>query len=98
MIILSNPTAESAKATGALCWEERVPMVIVRSFGFIGTYFFQSRDEIGIVESRPDGELLDLRLNAPFKELEVTHRLTDCLCVLCYVVTDTLPDCRRPPS
>ena len=71
LIIASNPTPSVSSLLAATCWEQSVPLVIVRSFGFIGTYVFQSKEEIGIIESRPDAELPDLRLNAPFPELEV---------------------------
>jgi hypothetical protein len=71
LVVLSNPTPALSQYTASICWDQSVPLVIVRSYGFIGTYIFQSREEIGIIESRPDAELPDLRLNSPFHELEV---------------------------
>lgn len=71
LVILSNPTPDLLDYTASTCWDKSVPLVIVRSYGFIGTYTFQTREEIGIIESRPDAELPDLRLNCPFIELEV---------------------------
>ena len=71
LVILANPTPNISQIASKSCWELSVPLILVRSFGFIGTYRFQIRGIHGIVESKPEAELPDLRINAPFPDLEV---------------------------
>jgi NEDD8-activating enzyme E1 regulatory subunit len=71
LVILANPVPSLSQLVASSCWDHAVPLIVVRSYGFIGTYRFQIRGLHGIVESKPEAELLDLRINCPFKELEV---------------------------
>eukprot|EP01132_Coremiostelium_polycephalum_P005270 gene5270-6561_t len=50
-------------------WENKIPLVVVNSYGFIG-YLRIVVPEHQIIESKPDTPLDDLRIFTPFKELE----------------------------
>ncbi|XP_018015689.1 NEDD8-activating enzyme E1 regulatory subunit [Hyalella azteca] len=50
-------------------WRAKVPLVVVRSYGFIG-YIRIQVEELTIVESHPENELPDLRLLDPFPALK----------------------------
>lgn len=51
------------------CWNSGIPLVAVRSCGFVGTVRTQM-EEVHFVETHPDHELtLDLRLDHPFPSL-----------------------------
>lgn len=71
LVLVANPIPSLASMTSTLCWDLNIPLIIVRSYGFIGTYRFQVRGIHGIIESKPEAEQLDLRINYPFQELEV---------------------------
>jgi NEDD8-activating enzyme E1 regulatory subunit len=75
LVIVANPTPSIAQLASAACWDSSVPLIIVRSYGFIGTFRLQIRGIHGIIESKPEAEQLDLRINSPFKELEVIREL-----------------------
>ena len=55
---------ELSKFTG----EKDIPLIIVRSYGLIG-YLRNYAKELKVVESKPDKDQTDLRLNDPFSEL-----------------------------
>jgi hypothetical protein len=74
LVIVANPTPSIAQLASASCWDSSVPLIIVRSYGFIGTFRLQIRGIHGIIESKPESEQLDLRINSPFKELEVLYQ------------------------
>ena len=52
-------------------WSRRVPLVLVRSYGFIGCIRVATPEHC-VVEAKPDNALEDLRFDKPFKELQ-TH-------------------------
>lgn len=52
-------------------WELEVPLVLCRSYGFIGYIRLQLREHT-VVEAHPDNDFHDLRLDKPFPAL-VTH-------------------------
>lgn len=56
-------------ALSKVLWEANVPLVIVRSYGMIG-YIRVQIEEHTVVESHPDSEMPDLRLDRPFPALQ----------------------------
>ncbi|XP_042236072.1 NEDD8-activating enzyme E1 regulatory subunit-like [Homarus americanus] len=50
-------------------WEASIPLVVIRSYGMIG-YIRVQIEEHAIVESHPDNEMPDLRLDRPFSALQ----------------------------
>lgn len=68
LVILANPSLPHQNLASAACWRASVPLVIVKSYGFIGECLLQLKEH-AIVESKPDPEILYLRLNDPFDSL-----------------------------
>lgn len=59
------------------CWTSGIPLVTVRSCGFVGTVRTQM-EEVHFVETHPDHELtLDLRLDHPFPSLRAHAQSID---------------------
>ena len=54
-----------------LLWGYRVPLVLVRSYGFVGSIRVATPEHC-VVEAKPDNALEDLRFDKPFPELR-TH-------------------------
>lgn len=50
-------------------WEAKVPLLVCRSIGFLG-YIRLQINEHTIIESHPDNEASDLRLNSPWPSLK----------------------------
>ncbi|XP_045138460.1 NEDD8-activating enzyme E1 regulatory subunit-like [Portunus trituberculatus] len=50
-------------------WDAKIPLVVVRSYGMIG-YIRIQIEEHTVIESHPDNEIPDLRLDRPFSALE----------------------------
>mmetsp|Transcript_14646 Transcript_14646/g.15344 ORF Transcript_14646/g.15344 Transcript_14646/m.15344 type:complete len:613 (-) Transcript_14646:64-1902(-) len=69
LVIVANPIPSISKLVSNSCWELSVPLIIVRSYGFIGSYRFQVHGIHGIIESKTEADLPDLRINAPFPDL-----------------------------
>jgi len=51
-----------------LLWDENIPMMVVKTYGLLG-YIRLQVNEHTIIESHPDNEFQDLRLDSPFPEL-----------------------------
>ncbi|KAJ3225897.1 NEDD8-activating enzyme E1 regulatory subunit [Clydaea vesicula] len=51
----------------AFLWENNIPLIVVRTYGFIG-YLRIAVPEHTVVETHPE-QIVDLRLDSPFKEL-----------------------------
>ena len=51
-----------------MCEANEIPLVVVRSYGLIG-YIRNYSKEHRVIESKPDKDQTDLRLNNPFPEL-----------------------------
>jgi NEDD8-activating enzyme E1 regulatory subunit len=71
LVVLANPIISVRHHVSLICAEQHIPLIVLRSYGFIGTYQVQLPGEHGIIESKPEAEQPDLRLNVPFPELEV---------------------------
>ncbi|XP_017879127.1 NEDD8-activating enzyme E1 regulatory subunit isoform X1 [Ceratina calcarata] len=50
-------------------WELNIPLIVCRSIGFIAYMRIQVKEHT-IIESHPDNEILDLRLDKPFEALK----------------------------
>ncbi|XP_071547570.1 NEDD8-activating enzyme E1 regulatory subunit [Panulirus ornatus] len=50
-------------------WDANIPLVVVRSYGMVG-YIRVQIEEHTVVESHPDNEMPDLRLDRPFPALQ----------------------------
>ncbi len=68
MVLADAVREPELQKLAAFLWERHIPLVITRSYGFIG-YLRLVLPEHGIVESHP-AEVPDLRLQDPWKELE----------------------------
>jgi amyloid beta precursor protein binding protein 1 len=67
VISVDAPTKDTLQLADA-CWQQNIPMITVRSSGFIGSIRTQTQ-EMPFVETHPD-TLVDLRLDAPWPELD----------------------------
>ena len=74
IVVVSNLIKNSLLKVAALCARFHIPLVSVRSYGFIGTYQIQIENH-EIIEGKKEGAntRIDLRLHAPFRELEVLN-------------------------
>ena len=68
MVLADAVREPELRKLAAFLWEKHIPLVVTRSYGFIG-YVRLVLPEHGIVESHP-AEVHDLRLQDPWKELE----------------------------
>ena len=68
LVIASNLNENTVKKLGEYLWNENVPFIILKSYGFIG-YMRIVSNEHKIVEAHPDNVIPDLRLDKPFEEL-----------------------------
>ena len=69
LIIASNMTETELSGLSTTCLTFKLPLVIVRSYGFIG-YCRVLIQNHHIIESKPDSDPHDLRILNPFQELE----------------------------
>lgn len=65
IVIVTEMGEKSLKALSKLLWDTNIPLVIVRSYGFIGYIRLQAKEH-PVVESHPDNAIHDLRLDKPF--------------------------------
>jgi NEDD8-activating enzyme E1 regulatory subunit len=68
VVILTNPSLASMHLVSSVCWGSFVPLVVVKSYGFLGECRLQLREH-DMIETKPDPEQLHLRMNAPFDSL-----------------------------
>ena len=69
VVILANPSLEDMHLTSTVCWSHSVPLIIIKSYGFLGECRVQLREH-DMIETKPDPEQLHLRMNAPFESLQ----------------------------
>jgi hypothetical protein len=53
----------------AFCWTEGISLLVVKSYGLIGSVRLQLNGH-NIIESKTEGDAFDLRIAEPFPELE----------------------------
>jgi len=68
LVVAANVPEAPLLRLAALLWDARVPLVVVRAYGLLGSVRLQLPEHT-IVEARPDVEQPDLRLLEPFAEL-----------------------------
>ena len=71
LVIATELDEESMKLLSNHLWISNIPLVLVRSYGLLGYIRLQMKEHV-IIESHPDNEMHDLRLDAPFQSLK-TH-------------------------
>jgi len=76
LIIATQLDSVTLLALSQICWGSNIPLVIVRSYGYIGYMRLQLKDH-EIIESKPDTKLFDLRLSNPFPELLQLYQSMD---------------------
>ena len=69
LVIAAELDEESLKILSAHLWTSNVPLMLVRSYGLLGYIRIQIKEH-AIVESHPENEMHDLRLDAPFQSLK----------------------------
>ena len=69
LVIAVGVFETTLKSLDALLWEKNIPLVIARSYGFVG-YVRLVTSLHEVVESHPDNYHEDLRLDCPFPALE----------------------------
>lgn len=76
LIIATQLDASTILTLSQICLKANIPLVIVRSYGYIGYLRLQLKEH-EIVESKPDTKLFDLRLSNPFPELVKLYQSYD---------------------
>jgi NEDD8-activating enzyme E1 regulatory subunit len=72
MIIIANQSPTIILNLSKICWEKSIPLLIVKSIGFLGYIRIQLRNH-DIIEGKPDksnGYIPDIRISKPFLNLE----------------------------
>ena len=69
LIIASNLTENEFMSIANSCNDKNIPLLMVRSYGFIGYCRIQIKQH-SIIESKPDSDQFDLRITNPFNELK----------------------------
>ena len=68
VVVCCEITEKALKTLSTLLWDANIPLMVVRTVGFIGYIRLQIMEHC-IIESHPDNELPDLRLDVPFPAL-----------------------------
>merc|ERR1712029_384082 len=68
LVIATEISEKTLISLSKLLWNENVPMMVVKTYGLLG-YIRLQVNEHTIIESHPDNEFQDLRLDMPFSEL-----------------------------
>jgi len=68
MVLADGVRETQLQKLAAFLWEKKIPLVVTRSYGFIG-YLRLVVPEHGVVESHPP-DMPDLRIQDPWKELQ----------------------------
>ncbi|KAG8196579.1 hypothetical protein JTE90_014140 [Oedothorax gibbosus] len=69
VVIATNLEEATLLQLAGKLWDQRVPLLVCRAYGMIGYMRLQFTDR-AIVESRPENEFHDLRLDKPFNALK----------------------------
>ena len=69
LVIATELDEESLKQLSSHLWMSNTPLMLVRSYGLLGYIRIQIKEH-AIVESHPENEMHDLRLDAPFQSLK----------------------------
>ena len=69
LVVATQLDPAALEALAALCWEKGLPLVAVRTLGYLGHLRVQVRGH-EVVESKPDTLMYDLRMATPWPELQ----------------------------
>jgi amyloid beta precursor protein binding protein 1 len=69
LIITANLPQRQLAPLASLCWSEGISLLVVKSYGFLGSVRLQLNGH-NIIESKTEGDHFDLRIAEPFPELE----------------------------
>jgi amyloid beta precursor protein binding protein 1 len=70
LIVSANLPEQQLLPLAQLCWERRIPLLVVKSYGLVGSVRLQLRAH-SVVESRSEADAFDLRVSRPFPGLQV---------------------------
>ena len=68
-VIATGLSESTLLSLSQILWDANIPLIVVRSYGMIG-YIRVQIEEHTIIESHPDNEMPDLRIDRPFPTLE----------------------------
>ncbi|XP_072940761.1 NEDD8-activating enzyme E1 regulatory subunit [Epargyreus clarus] len=68
VVIASSIGEKTIKGLAQHLWDIKVPFILCRSVGFLGSFRIQINDH-AIIETHPENEQIDLRLDVPFQPL-----------------------------
>lgn len=69
VVIANSLTEKTIKDLSQHLWEINVPLIMCHSVGLLGSFRIQVKEHV-VVETHPDNEQPDLRLDVPFSALE----------------------------
>ena len=69
LVIATDLDEETLKVLSSHLWMYNIPLMIVRSYGLLGYIRLQLKEHT-VVESHPENEIHDLRLDTPFQNLK----------------------------
>lgn len=67
-VILVSYICRELLPLSELLWDHEVPLIVAKSYGFLGYFRIQLKEHV-VIESHPDSQHLDLRLDKPFPAL-----------------------------
>ncbi|XP_045499706.1 NEDD8-activating enzyme E1 regulatory subunit [Colias croceus] len=68
VVIASSLSEKTIKDLSQHLWEINIPFILCRSVGFLGSFRIQIKEH-AVIETHPDNEQMDLRLDVPFPNL-----------------------------
>ena len=74
VVILTNASMADTHLVSTVCWDSFVPLVVVKSYGFLGECRLQLREH-DMIETKPDPELLHGVFGNPSLLFEVASKL-----------------------
>eukprot|EP00800_Vazella_pourtalesii_P004964 TRINITY_DN1572_c0_g4_i2.p1 TRINITY_DN1572_c0_g4~~TRINITY_DN1572_c0_g4_i2.p1 ORF type:complete len:318 (+),score=83.18 TRINITY_DN1572_c0_g4_i2:43-996(+) len=69
VVVATQVCEDTALSLSRLLWSQRVPLLLVKSYGFIGSIRVATPEHC-VIEAKPDNALEDLRFDKPFTELQ----------------------------
>lgn len=68
LIVVSNMPEQQLLPLADMCWQQKIPLIVIKSYGLLGSIRLQIRDH-NIIESKAETDPYDLRIANPFPEL-----------------------------
>lgn len=76
-VIASNLDPITLRKLAQFCWDKKINLCVVRSYGFAGLVRLICPSAHEVTEAKPEAEIIDLRLDAPFEKLEKFVKVQD---------------------